>query len=247
MQARIWGIAGLMVGLLPNLGNAQVYQFATPPPPVTAQYAEWQFNDDAIIVNSLVYYPTRETRFFDGKIMAQVAVFRSVPVYADVTLEPHSVIYIPVGRTLMRGYERRREGELAGTQGSRTPAFPVEVATALTTTREPILIAAADFTPVSAPAIPAPVLEIARPATARPGPPPRLESARRPTETSGIWIIYEGSRWYSGGPAVEFSAQRFTPIGDYYGFPVYCDKDGRADRIWVQVRPEGPLAPYTRR
>src|SRR5690349_2787999 len=104
--------------LLRTAPVAQVYQWRTPPPPVTAQYAEWQFGNEPIIVNSVLYHPTRETRFFDGEIMTRVGVYRSVPVYADVTLEPHSVVYIPVGRSLMRGYERRREGELAGTQGS---------------------------------------------------------------------------------------------------------------------------------
>jgi hypothetical protein len=65
--------------------------------------------------------------------MSQVGVYRHVPVYADVTLEPHSVVYLPIGRQSMRGYERRREGELAGTTGSRMPAFPVEVASSITT------------------------------------------------------------------------------------------------------------------
>src|SRR5262245_30353193 len=100
-------IVGVAMVVLCGSVDAQVYQFRTPPPPVTAQYAEWQVNSEPIIVNSLVYYPTRETRFFDGEIMAQVGVYRSVPVYADVTLEAHSVIYVPVGRNLVRGYERR--------------------------------------------------------------------------------------------------------------------------------------------
>src|SRR5262245_1715123 len=96
-------------------------------PTVTAQSSDWQVNSEPIFVNGLVYYPTRGTRFFDREIMAQVGVYQSVPVYADVTLEPHSVIYVPVGRQMMRAYERRREGELAGTSGSRVPSFPVEI------------------------------------------------------------------------------------------------------------------------
>src|SRR3954453_13718434 len=103
----------LMALLLPTIGNAQ--------PPVTAQSAQWQIYSEPIIVNGLIYYPTREMRFFDPRIMTQTGVYQSVPVYADVTLEPHSVLYVPVTRTMMRGYERRREGELAGTQGSRVP------------------------------------------------------------------------------------------------------------------------------
>ena len=47
-------------------------------------------------------------------------------VYEDVTLEPYSMIYMPIGGPVMRPYERRREGELAGTVGSRTPSFPIQ-------------------------------------------------------------------------------------------------------------------------
>src|SRR5215510_7449951 len=133
---RVAHIALSLALLLSTTAAAQVYQWRTPPPPASAQYAEWQFNSEPIIVNSVLYHPTRETRFFDGGIMAQVGVYRSVPIYADVTLEPHSVVYVPVGRNLMRGYERRREGELAGTQGSRMPAFPVDILSGITP-REP--------------------------------------------------------------------------------------------------------------
>ena len=61
---------------------------------------------------------------FDGKVMAPVGVYQRVPVYADVTLEPYSVVYVPVARNQLRVYERRRDGELAATTGSRTPSFP---------------------------------------------------------------------------------------------------------------------------
>src|SRR5690242_12666863 len=104
MMRRVLLIALSMVALLPKAGNAQ---------PIT--------------VNGLAYYPTSETRFFDGRIMAQVDVLQSSPVYSDVTLEPYSVVYVPISRYLVRAYERRRAGELAGTEGSRVPAFPVDI------------------------------------------------------------------------------------------------------------------------
>src|SRR5215471_7543735 len=111
MKALWSGIALVVVFTLVKAGSAQVLQAPTPPPPVATEYELWQFNDAPIVVNGVVYYPTRETRFFDGEIMSQVATFRRVPVYADVTFEPHSVVYLPIGRSRMRGYERRREGE----------------------------------------------------------------------------------------------------------------------------------------
>ncbi|HKB10230.1 MAG TPA: hypothetical protein VKD69_06240, partial [Vicinamibacterales bacterium] len=129
MRARVFGLFLLTAVLSPAAGHAQVFSFRTPPPEATAAAAEWQINSEPIVVGGLVYYPTRAFRMFDGLVMAQVGIFDRVPVYADTTLEPFSVVYVPTGGVRMREYERRREGELAGTTGSRTPSFPIAVAT----------------------------------------------------------------------------------------------------------------------
>ena len=243
--------------LLPNLGSAQVYQSKTPPPPVSAQYEAWQFNDEPILVNGLIYYPTRERRFFDGEIMSQVGVYRHVPVYADVTLEPHSVVYLPIGRQSMRGYERRREGELAGTTGSRMPAFPVEVASSITTAprelRPEVLapIGTSGTFGTAGAAIPAPAPEVAIETAERPNVPrpsrTNIESIPQPRDNNGVWVEYAGSRWYSDGPAAVFDPNRFIEIGNYRGFPVYRDKSRGAEEIWVRVVDNGPVAPYSKR
>lgn len=240
-----------MAVLLPNPGRAQVYQSKTPPPPLTAQYEAWQFNDEPIIVNGLIYYPTRETRFFDGEIMSQVGVYRRVPVYADVTLEPHSVIYLPIGRQTMRGYERRREGELAGTTGSRMSAFPVDVASSITTTPRELRPDVLAPIGTGGGAIPAPAPELAIETTERANLPrparTHVESIPAPRENNGVWLEYAGTRWYSDGPAAAFDSDRFIEIGSYRGFPVYRDKNRGADEIWVRVVAEGPVAPYSKR
>jgi hypothetical protein len=56
--------------------------------------------------------------------MAPIGVDEGVPIYADTTLEPWSIIYLSVGRERMRAYERARDRELAGTTGSRAPWYP---------------------------------------------------------------------------------------------------------------------------
>ena len=61
---------------------------------------------------------------------------------------------------------------------------------------------------------------------------------------SGVWLDFDGARWYSDGPAVSFSPDRFLPMGEYHGFPVYREKGGSSDDIWVSVVKDGPLAPY---
>jgi hypothetical protein len=226
--------------LLPKVGNAQVYQFRTPPPPVTAEFAEWQFNGEAMPFAGLIYFPTRETRFFDGQLMAQVGHFRNVPVYADVTLEPHSVVYVPIGRNLVRAYERRRDRELAGTEGSRPSAFPL--VSPSETLREPQLLgttgSAAPSVAREASAPAAPNTAVAR---------TRVESVPRPSGINGVWLVFNGSRWYSDGSATALNAERFMKIGEYRGFPVYREKSEPNDRIWVTTLPEGPIAPYIKR
>ena len=76
----------------------------------------------------------------------------------------------------------------------------------------------------------------------------RIEMIPRPkSEPQGVCLEFKGSRWYLDGSAVAFSPDRFEPIGEYRGFPVYRDKRGRADEIWVSVVKDGPVAPYARR
>ena len=62
--------------------------------------------------------------------------------------------------------------------------------------------------------------------------------------TDGVWLEFNGTRWYSDGPAVSFSPDRFEPMGEYHGFPVYRDKISGSTDIWVAVVKDGPLAPY---
>jgi hypothetical protein len=61
-----------------------------------------------------------------------------------------------------------------------------------------------------------------------------------------VWLEFDGARWYSAGEAAPFTPDRFEPAGMYRGFPVYREKGGSANRIWVSVVLDGPLAPYVR-
>jgi hypothetical protein len=223
--------------LFPNVGNAQVTGFRTPPPEVTAATADWQITNERIVVNGTVFLPTREVRTFDGQVMVKVGVYQRVPMYADTTLEPNSIIYVPVGRDRLRTYERRRDRELAGTTGSRTPSFPVE-STAATPVEERIVGTAGSVVPnaVGSSTVVAP-----RPRRTT------VETVPRPSATNGIWLEFGGTRWYSAGASMSYSPDRFTMVGEYRGFPVYRDYGGTKDQIWVQVVSDGPLAPYSKR
>src|SRR5437667_10689794 len=83
---RIWSTV-LMAVLLPAAGRAQAFQFRSPAPEVTAATAVWQVSSQPIIVQGLVYLPTRDYRLFDGQVMTQVGIYQGVPIYADTTLE----------------------------------------------------------------------------------------------------------------------------------------------------------------
>ena len=273
MRPFVLGLFLTMAVLMPRSGSAQVYQFRTAPPDVTAAAAAWQINSEPIMVGGLVYYPTRGFRFFDGQVMAQTGLFDRVPVYADTTLEPFSVLYVPISRDRLREYERRRDRELAGTTGSRVPSFPVQSpsvqalrqgttgaagtagyieqsprvialdpSVALPPAPEPSAVGTAGtFEPRAA--APVGMAGIERRTPARPK---LADSAQRPSGPNGVWLDFNGARWYADGAATSFAPDRFEPVGQYRGFPVYRDK-AAANEIWVQVVKDGPLAPYAKR
>jgi hypothetical protein len=237
MRACVLSFIAIMAVLVPIVGTAQPYPLRTAPPEVTAATADWQLNSEPIIVSSTLFQPTRATRMFDGQVMVQVGVYQRIPVYADVTLEPDSIIYVPVSRNQLRVYERRRDHDLAATTGSRTPSFPVE-RPAVRSVEERAVGTAGGIVPAgvaSGNAIPRPPRTV-------------METIQRPRSGSnGVWLDFVGIRWFSNGVATPYSANRFTKVGEYRGFPVYAETAGSKDTIWVQVVKNGPLAPYARR
>src|SRR3954466_13805687 len=96
--------------LLPKTVNAQVYQLPTPAPQVTANAAAWTLSGQPIFYAGAFYYPTGPTVFFDGFVMVRTGTYDGVPLYADTTLEPFSVVFVPLGGRVMRPYERLRTG-----------------------------------------------------------------------------------------------------------------------------------------
>jgi hypothetical protein len=174
--------------------------------------------------------------------MTQVGIYQRVPVYADVTLEPNSILYVPVGRDRMRTYERRRTRELASTTGSRTPSFPVEPA-GTASVDEGIVGTAGSLVPttVGSTDVFTPVTTPERPHRTK------IESVPLPRRSDGIWLEFAGARWYSAGAVAHYTPDRFATVGEYRGFPVYRDRAGNSDQIWIPVVADGPLAPYAKR
>jgi hypothetical protein len=221
--------------LMPTVGNAQVYEVRSSPE-VSAAASDWQVNSQLIPIDGLVYAPTRESRMFDPQVMVQIAVYQGVSIFADATMQPWSVVYVPVGSGRMRTYYH-----VTGNESGLLPVTGVSVAT-------PDVISEAPPAPVMttvAPAVDATVVPpVVTRATYRPT---RIESIPAPHGKTGVWVEFRGARWYSNGEAVTYSADRFARIGEYRGFPVYRDRTSKRDLIWVSVVKDGPVAPYSPR
>jgi hypothetical protein len=268
-----------VVVLLPKVGTAQVYRFPTTPPEVTAAGTSWLAASSPIFYAGNYYYPSGPAVFFDGNVMNRTGNYNGVPLFEDATLEPYSIVYVPIGNNLMRPYERRREGELAGTVGSRMPSFPIqrdaEIAGTTAIQIPPVRGTAGAPEPLAVPegvrpaaatpllALPEDVritgaidVRIIQPEPPAPAPAPaarsrsnaRPQAAPAPPQTrNGVWIEYQGARYYSAGPSIGYDASRFQSVGDYRGFPVYREARGASDRIYVAILPDGPIAPFDKR
>jgi len=238
---------------------AQIQSRPTDPPIVDASNESWYVNGEPIQFAGDLYYPAGAIVFFSGNTMVRSGHYNGVPVYSDTTLEPYSVVYVPVGRGLMQPYERPRQGSLAGTTASRTPSFPVR-ATASSTplpqagaapTAPPVTIGAiGSYTPESAvgtsgTTVPSPVGTTGAIQAVPRALPNRvtLTSIGRPTSNDGLWIRYLGEKWISSGSAVPLTPDGFRLVGNYAGFPVFARNDSSEQVIYVPTR-AGLVAPY---
>jgi hypothetical protein len=226
--------------------SAQVQSRPTEPPIVTAENEQWFKLGEPLQVGGDIYYQAGPRVFFNGNTMVRTANFNGVPLYADTTLEPYSVVFVPIGRGIMQPYERPRRGDLAGTTGSRTPSFPVGAVTS--GYRGEIMAATAPTN------LPRPIGAISTSADAFPAAADAAQQAEpigyvtllRPESNDGIWITYSGAKYVSAGTAVPFRAADFNLVGDYAGFPVFARQNVTEDVIYVPTR-AGLVVPYRKK
>ncbi len=240
---------------------AQVQSRPTDPPLVTASSESWYQLREPVQFAGELYYPAGAQIFFNGNTMVRVGHYNGVPLYADATVEPYSVVLVPVTRGQLQPYERPRRGDLAGTTGSGSPAFPVAVVPQATPSAPTPRAAAVSPTAPPATAGAISVYTPERPVAARDAPrevvgttgivaTPRaptgspLVTLRRPEGNDGIWIPFGGERWVSAGAAVALSASTFVRVGEYRGFPVYARRELEEDVIYLPATRAGLVAPY---
>lgn len=112
----------------PPEAPAQSTLLDTPPPQVTAEAEPWYLGGAPVTFAGHMYYPAGPRVHFMPSEMVRSGDFMGVPLYARTTIEPYSIVFVPVGGGMMQPYERRRDGDLAGTVGSSAPSFPVAAA-----------------------------------------------------------------------------------------------------------------------
>jgi hypothetical protein len=264
-------LAVCLLSLTAAPAAAQMFSRPSDAPQISAAGESWYILREPIQYAGELYYPGGATLFFNGNVMVRTGHFNGVPLYADATRDPYSVVYVPVGGGQVKPYERRRRGDLAGSVGTTLPSFPISLlpdtplvsAAAVAPTNLPLSIGAINaFSPeVTPPVVLIPALATATPAcscdqtaplavpvaaVAPPLPTDRVAvlSARRPDNNDGVWIRYGGATWVSTGVA-EPRTTAFTQVGQHAGFAVFRKTDG-GDVIYLESR-DGVVAPYRRK
>ena len=178
--------------------------------------------------------------------------FRGVPLYTRTTIEPYSIVFLPVAGGLMRPYERRRSGDLAGTTGSSAPSLPVEIPTALSPATRiqaagpPFVetqgvVSQSQSTEPMTPASGA-VDDRAPAASTSPGTGTigRLTASRKAKQVgrppaNSVYVEFNNQRWYSSAPPASIDAGTLRRVGEWHGFPVYTSPRTGPATIYIPV------------
>jgi len=226
--------------------SAQIQYRPTDMPIVTAENESWYINREPVQFAGDLYYPAGATVFFNGNSMVRSGHFNGVPLYTDTTIEPFSVVYVPLERGLMQPYERLRQGSLAGTTASRAPSFPVRTVPTTTPLPQAATAPSAPPTPIGAIGVYTPERSTGTTGTSTPSPvgttgliaaaplPKRnqltMTTVSGPATNDGLWIRYLGEKWVSAGAAVPLTPAGFRVVGNYDGFPVFARND-KAEQV----------------
>lgn len=252
-----------------NTSWGQIDLLPTPAPLVTAENETWYRSGEPLTFAGNMYFPAGPAIHFLPNEMVRSGFYRGVPLYSRTTIEPYSVVFVPVGGGLMQPYERRRDGELAGTTGSTPPSISTGLSPPVRpTTTTPPAIAQAPAPPVlgspvivvepvapvatitpAAPASPARTAAVPPPAGAsrRATAAPRRPARIRPQAANGIYVEFDHARWFSIGPPVSLDVRTLTRVGESHGFPVYVARQGDST-IYVPIaHGMNTFAPYSRR
>lgn len=236
--------------------SAQISMQPTPAPAVSAEHEPWYESGEPIMFAGTLYYRAGAPIHFIANEMVQSALYNGIPLYSRTTIEPYSVVFVPIGGGMVQPYERPRSGDLAGTSGSSVSALPVEVASSATGPGTAMLQAPAP--PMVG--TPGPVALSGTDPGDRAGADQASSSVGtsggvatspkiriRGEAANGIFVEFHDQRWFSSGPPVARDSRTLKRIGEYHGFPVYA-AGGSDSTIYIPVaRGVDALAPFSKR
>ena len=241
-----------VLSILPASAGAQGLSQPTAAPTVTAEAESWYVDREPIIFAGNLYYPGGAQVFFNPNEMVRSGFYFGIPLYTRTTIEPYSVVYVPVAGGRMQPYERPRTRELVGTAGSTPPSIVTPYNPASAATLSPQAPAPPSNTPVvimpDVGARPAaheePVATVGR----EPYVPSHTRIGGRPQGINAIFIEFDGRRWYSSGDSTEIDPARMDRVGDYRGFEVWRARGKRDGQIVISTTPGGLIGvPYSTR
>ncbi len=242
--------------------HTQIKLQPTPAPTVTADNEPWYQLREPVIFAGEYYFPAGPALHFLPNEMVPSGLYRGVPVYSRTTIEPYSVVFVPIAGGMMQPYERRRTGDLVGTTGSSAPALPVDMSPA---PESPRWIQAAGPPVVSSQPIAEPPegayaadlltrsREAANASNASTGMLGKLSPSRntkpRQIDTSkGIFVEFQNQRWYSAARPQSLDPRSLKQIGEMNGFPVFTARGSNGSTIYIPVAKDADAyAAYTKR
>jgi hypothetical protein len=202
--------------------QAQVILQTAPAPLVTVENATAPTRGEPIYWNGDIYYPTRPAQLFNPLQMVRTGSLNGIPLYIDPMHEPGSIVFVLLSSGLVQPY---------GPVPTPAPVYdplpapaPVDIAS-LRGMSEPMAVGTTG-----------------RIAAA---PLPPLSSLNPPTGVNGIWVNYDGRRWFLAGKAIDYDAGTLAEVGVYHGWTVYT-RNGDPTTIYIPTTP-GRLAPYRSR
>jgi len=228
---------------------AQISIQPTPPPTVTAENEPWYVTNEPVLFAGNPYYPGGPSIHFLANEMVLSGLFRGVPLYTRTTIEPYSVVFVPAAGGLMRPYELKRSGDLAGTTGSSVPSLRVEIPTAFSPSSR-IQAAGPPFVETQGVVTESPSTEMVQTSPAGVGSAspsqstgtlarlaasPMAKRVGRPPANS-IYVEFKNQRWYStAAPPASFDPGTLQRIGEWHGFPVYTSPKTGRSTIYIPV------------
>jgi len=242
--------------------QAQIKLQPTPAPTVTADNEPWYQTREPLIFAGEYYFPAGPAIHFLANEMVPSGLYHGVPLYSRTTIEPYSVVFVPIAGGMMRPYERRRTGDLVGTTGSSAPSLPVDMSPA---PESPRWIQAAGPPVVSSQPVAEPpegtyaadlltrsrqTATAANASTAMVGrtPPSRSAKPRQVDTSKGIFVEFQNERWYSAARPQSLDPGSLKRIGEMNGFPVFTARGSNGSTIYIPIAKDADAyAAYTKR